>query len=143
MSRVLCVHHINLEVKDLERAKKWWLDVLGCDPLDRGPGIGVVKNQLFLGESEVHFTAKGEQAVVPPHGHPALEIRDWNEMIQHLEKLGIPYYDAPSKDQRGQARRPDGSFATFVVDSEGTTIELTHHPTGRRWARDDVNISPS
>ena len=142
MSRVLCVHHINMEVKDLERARKWWMDVLGCEPLDRGPGIGEVRNQLFLGMNEVHFAERGEAAVSLPIGHPALEIKDWDEFIQHLEDLKVPYYTTPDKTELGHNKRPDGSAATFIVDSEGNNIELTHHPIGLRWARDDVNASP-
>ena len=142
MSRVVCVHHINLEVQDLERAKKWWTDVFGLEQLDKGPGIGPVDNQLFLGMQEVHFTERGEKAVALPYGHPALEIKDMDEFLGHLDSLKIPYYADPGKSKLGEGERADASRAIFFLDSEGNTVEVVNHRLGLRWARDDVGTAP-
>ena len=142
MSRIVSVHHINLEVEDLERAKRWWMDVLGCEPLDKGPGIGVVKNQLFLGTNEVHFTERGKDAVTMPVGHMALEVKDFDSFITHIEKLNIPYFTVAGGDVPGIGPRADGSRATFIKDSEGNILELTSHSIGLRWARDDTQTAP-
>ena len=132
MSRVFGVHHINLECKDLEATKAWYREVFGLEDLDRGAGIGVVNNQLFLGESEIHFTPS-DNTVYMDQGHPAFEINDWDEMVAHLAKKGIPF----DEERGGPTSRPDGSKAAFLRDLEGNLLELTHHSVGRRWARND------
>ena len=135
MSSIVSLHHINVEVKDLERAKKWWTDVFGCEPVDRGPGIGVVANQLFIGTNEVHFSDLGEDAVALPLGHNAMEVKDFDGFIKHIEGMNIPYFTAANRATPGVSDRPDGSFATFIADSEENIIELTSHGAGLRWAK--------
>ncbi len=130
MSRIFGVHHINLECKDLEATKQWYRDIFNLEDVDRGPGIGVVQNQLHVGESELHFTVR-DDAVYMAEGHPAFEIKDWNEMIAHLVQNGIGF------ERGGPTYRPDGSTAAFIRDLEGNLLEIVHHPTGRRWARDN------
>ena len=95
-----------------------------------GPGIGVVNNQLHVGESELHFTVRDEPAYME-EGHPAFEIRDWKEMIAHLVQNGVQF------ERGGPTYRPDGSTAAFFRDLEGNLLEIVNHPTGRRWARDN------
>ena len=129
MSRIYGVHHVNLECKDLEATKAWYKDLFDLEDLDRGPGIGIVKNQLFIGENELHFTVRDEP-VYQAEAHPAFEIKNWDEMISRIVQKGISF------ERGGPAVRPDGSQATFIRDLEGNLLELTYHPVGRRWARE-------
>ena len=130
MSRVSGVHHVNLECKNLEATKAWYHKVFGLEQVDRGPGVGVVDNQLYLGENELHF-AVSDNPNYMLRGHPAFEIKDWDGMMAHLAELGIPF-----EEGRGPTPRPDDSVAAFIRDLEGNLVEMTHHKTGRRWARD-------
>ena len=130
MSRVYGVHHVNLECRDLEATKAWYRDIFGLEDLDRGPGIGIVNNQLFLGENEIHFT-QSDNPGYQNQAHPAFEIKDWDEMIAHLVKKGVEF------ERGAPATRPDGSSACFVRDLEGNLLEMTNHPAGRRWAREN------
>ncbi len=130
MSRIYGVHHVNLECRDLEATKQWYRDIFELEDLDRGPGIGVVQNQLFIGENELHFSVS-DNPVYQNQAHPAFEVKDWNGMIAQLVTKGIAF------ERGGPAIRPDGSSAAFVRDLEGNLLEIVHHPTGRRWARDN------
>ena len=129
MSRVFGVHHVNLECRDLQATKQWYQTIFDLEQVDRGPGIGVVDNQLFLGENEIHFTAS-DNPVYTNQGHPAFEIKDWDGLISHMVMQGVEW------ERGGPTQRPDGSVAAFLRDLEGNLLEVVHHPTGRRWGRD-------
>ena len=51
--------------------------------------------------------------------HIALEITDRSEVVEHLEKVGIPITET--------VKLPDGTVFFFVRDPDGNVIEL-HQP---------------
>ena len=65
-----------------------------------------------------------------------MEINDWDEMIENLDQLGIPY--SHMQRRLGEAdtkatwntRDYTGNYYTYIRDPDGNTIELVHHPLG-------------
>ena len=135
MSRVTTVHHVNVQISDRERTREWYEKVLGAEFLDRGPTLNRGQLQLRLGNAEVH-TNETPNPVQVPVAHFAAEIHDWDEMIAHLDKLGIPYSRAPRSASAGQKesswgrRDYTGNHYTYIHDPDGNLIELVHHPLG-------------
>jgi catechol 2,3-dioxygenase-like lactoylglutathione lyase family enzyme len=134
MSRVTLVHHINIQISDRERTRAWYENVLGAEFLDRGPELNKRQLQLRIGNAEIHTTDTANPAPVPSN-HFAVEIRDWDEMIAHLDKLGIRYSRAPgaSTKETGSSygrREYSGGYYTYIHDPDGNMIELVHHPLG-------------
>ena len=95
MSRVSTIHHVNLQISDRAQTRDWYEKVLGAEFLDRSPALNKGQLQLRLGNAEIH-TNDTKEPVRVPGVHFAVEIDDWDEMIAHLDNLGIFY----SKVQR-------------------------------------------
>jgi catechol 2,3-dioxygenase-like lactoylglutathione lyase family enzyme len=133
MSRVTLIQHINLQISNRERTREWYEKVLGAEFLDRGPELNKRQLQLRIGSAEIHTTDVTE-AVRVPSVHFAVEIPDWEEMIAHLDELGVPYGTTPgvSKERGssyGRREYSDGYYA-YIHDPDGNMIELVHHPLG-------------
>ena len=135
MSRVTMIHHINIQISDRERTREWYEKVLGAEFLDRGPALNRGQLQLRLGNAELH-TNDTPNPVQVPAVHFAAEIKDWDEMIAHLDSLGVPYSRTPrsapgaDKDSTWGSRDYTGNHYTYIRDPDGNMIELVHHPLG-------------
>ena len=135
MSRVTLIQHINIQVSDRERTRRWYEEVLGAEYLDRGPELNQRQLQLRIGNGEIHTTDSRNPTPVPSV-HFAVEIDDWDEMIANLDTLGVPYTTTPGRrNQEGAAsswgqRDYSGGCYTYVHDPDGNMIELVQHPMG-------------
>jgi catechol 2,3-dioxygenase-like lactoylglutathione lyase family enzyme len=132
MSRVTLIQHINIQISDRQRTREWYEQVLGAEFLDRGPELNKRQLQLRIGSAEIHTTDTADPVRVPSV-HFAVEIRDWDEMIAHLNELGVPYSRAPrgSSGESGSSygrREYSGGYYTYIHDPDGNMIELVHHP---------------
>jgi catechol 2,3-dioxygenase-like lactoylglutathione lyase family enzyme len=134
MSKVTLIQHINIQISNRERTREWYEKVLGAEFLDRGPELNKRQLQLRIGSAEIHTTDTADPVRVPSV-HFAVEIRDWDEMIANLDKLGVPYHSAPavktSESGSSYGRREySGGYSTYIHDPDGNRIELVHHPLG-------------
>jgi catechol 2,3-dioxygenase-like lactoylglutathione lyase family enzyme len=133
MSRVTLIQHINIQISNRERTREWYEKVLGAEFLDRGPELNNRQLQLRLGSAEIHTTDIADPVRVPSV-HFAVEIPDWEEMIAHLDALGVPYSPTPGNArERGSSygrREYSGGYYTYIHDPDGNMIELVHHPLG-------------
>ncbi len=135
MSRVTMIHHINIQISDRERTREWYEKVLGAEFLDRGPALNRGQLQLRLGNAELH-TNDTPNPVQVAAVHFAAEIKDWYEMIDHLDSHAVPYSrtprSAPVADRESSwgSRDYTGNHYTYIRDPDGNMIELVHHPLG-------------
>ena len=116
MSRVTMIHHINIQVSDREKTREWYEKVLGAEFLDRGPTLNRQQLQFRIGNAEVH-TNDTPNPVQVAAVHFAAEIADWDELIAHLDGLGIPYSMA--------LRRPPGSKSSLPGDAGNIRETIT------------------
>jgi len=85
----------------------------------------------------MHFT-ETDDPTIPLRAHFAVEVEDWDEMLRHLEVLGITYSRAGQgaaprrpEDNQSWGRRDDtGEHYTYIRDPDGNLIELVYHPLG-------------
>ena len=135
MSRVTMIHHVNIQISYRERTREWYERVLGAEFLDRGPALNRGQLQLRLGNAEIH-TNDTPNPVQVPAVHFAAEIKDWDEMIAHLDSLDILYSRSPRSSPGAEVesswgrRDYTGNHYTYIRDPDGNTIELVHHPLG-------------
>lgn len=129
MFEVLGIDHVVLRVSDMERALRFYVDVLGC-PLEREvTEFGLF--QLRAGRSLIDLVdvagPLGKSGGPPPSGSGAnmdhfcirIEPFNENEIRQHLEFHGI---DCGKIEYRYGA---DGDGpAIYIKDPEGNTVEL-------------------
>ena len=130
MKQITGINHVGLRVRDLETSRAFYeklrfefiVGPIGPEPVavmlhPSGVNInfilnaseGASKENLLMDVPEKHtgFT------------HIALEITDRSEVVEHLEKVGIPITET--------VELPDGTVFFFVRDPDGNVIEL-HQP---------------
>jgi glyoxylase I family protein len=110
------VHHVSVNVDDLDAAVSFYTGPLGLVRREDRPDLGVDGAWLDAGDQQVHLIV----APVPPDRgqHFALAVADLDDTVADLRSRGLQVGD-PSPVGRGRQ--------AFVHDPAGNTIEL-HQP---------------
>jgi catechol 2,3-dioxygenase-like lactoylglutathione lyase family enzyme len=117
-------HHIHVSTPNQETLRAWYLKVFGAREGMRGQFPAA-----FIPGAEVDFR-KAQQAEAPTKGrsldHIGFEVKGLEAFCKQLQAAGItlemPYREMPQLD---------GLKIAFLVDPEGTRIELTEGLAGR------------
>ena len=111
--RPLAVHHVSINVADVEAALSFYTDVLGLEARTDRPDFAFGGAWLDAGGQQVHLI-EGE----PPPGlgqHFALLVEDLEATVAELRGRGVEVSDP----------RPVGrSRQAFLTDPSGNRIEL-------------------
>jgi glyoxylase I family protein len=110
------VHHVSINVSDVDAATRFYVDVLGLTERDDRPDFGFGGAWLDAGSQQVHLI----EADVPTGlgQHFALRVADLAAAVADLRSCDVPVSD-PS---------PVGtSLQAFVTDPSGNLVEL-HQP---------------
>ena len=138
MSKITMIHHINIQITDRQRTREWYETVLGAQFLDRGPKLNERQLQLRIGTAEIH-TSDTPEVIDVPRVHFAIEVGNWDEMLSHLDSVGVDYSRTaggsfgPSTggdDPRQGHREDTNEHYTYLSDPDGNLIELVYHPLG-------------
>ena len=109
----LAVHHVSINVDDVDAAIAFYTDVLGLSRRDDRPDFGFGGAWLDAGGQQVHLI---EGDVPAGHGeHFALLVGDLNATIAELRGRGIKVSDSMGIGTSLQA---------FLHDPDGNLIEL-------------------
>ena len=120
--RVGGLDHLVLRVSDMERAIKFYGDVLGCQVERRLSEIGLV--QLRAGTSMIDLVPRGSEPALAAGrnvDHYAVRIAafDFDALKAHLERHGV---------EVGEAQRRYGAEgygpSLYITDPDGNTVEL-------------------
>lgn len=125
--RVETLDHVTLVVEDLERSRRFYVDVLGMDEVER-PGFSFPGSWFQAGDTQIHLILQhsesgptGQPAGVREkssrHHHFAFRVDDARAAARRLEELGVPFVARPKQ-------RPDGYIQVFVTDPDGHIVEL-------------------
>ena len=120
----IAFHHIHIASPDPEKARAWYLKTFGAREGMRGQF-----QAAFIPGGEVDFR-KAEQAPAPTKGrsldHIGFEVKGLEAFCKKLQADGVTlemaYREVPQLD---------GLKIAFLVDPEGTRIELTEGLAGR------------
>ena len=109
------VHHVSLNVADLEAAFAFYTEILDMPVLPR-PDFGFPGAWLDAGEQQIHLIeAEGFEA--PMGQHVAFQVDDIAATIDELENLGV---------EVSQPNEIDGvCIQAFFSDPTGNLIEIT------------------
>lgn len=124
---VKTIDHITLVVKDLDKASRFYRDVLGMRPVDR-PAFSFPGAWFQAGDTQIHMNVAGEEAGEPGIRvigarsasrafHFAFEVDDCDAAGEELAGHGIKIEIAPRD-------RPDGARQMYVRDPDGHLVEL-------------------
>jgi len=107
------VHHVSINVTDVDQAVRFYIDVLGLAGREDRPELGVQGAWLDAGGQQVHLI-EGE----PPPGrgqHFALLVDDLDRVVGELRSGGVKVSDPSPVGTSRQA---------FLSDPAGNLIEL-------------------
>ena len=116
------VHHISFAVKDLERSRAFYKDLLGLTRIPR-PDFGIPGYWLRAGNTEVHLiatppgldTGRGPDKLSPLANHQAFAITDYAAARDAFCAHGIEVMEmAPDRGQFW-VRDPDANILEFIV----------------------------
>ena len=123
LSTAVAMHHIHLATPDPEKQRAWYVKTFGARAGTRGNFLAA-----FIPGGEVD-TRKAQSPQAPTKGrsldHIGFEVRNLEAFCKQLSadgvKLELPYRDVPAI----------GLKIAFLVDPEGTRIELTEGLAGK------------
>ena len=124
------LHHVSLSVTDLERAKRFYGDVLGLPELERPP-FDFPGAWYALGDRQLHLiahthprTLRGTTEVDSRDGHLALRVADFDAALERLRGHGILI-----KESRANITQWS---QLYITDPDGNVIELNVARADRR-----------
>ena len=126
--RAKTIDHVTLVVKDLERSRQFYAEVLGMAPSPR-PAFPFPGLWFEAGGTWIHMNVEGPEAgpagMVPFEGsspsrgfHIALSVDDCDAAADQLRAMGIPIVTGPRS-------RPDGARQLYIYDPDNYLIEIT------------------
>jgi catechol 2,3-dioxygenase-like lactoylglutathione lyase family enzyme/uncharacterized protein YunC (DUF1805 family) len=129
--RVKSIDHVTLVVKDLERSRRFYVDVLGMREVPR-PAFSFAGAWFQAGATQIHlileYAGSGPAGNLLPAAqrgsrtqHLAFLVDDASAVMSHLEKSQVPVLSGPKP-------RPDGYIQLFVTDPDGHVVELRSAP---------------
>ncbi len=118
MPRVIALHHTTIVVRDLDNARWFYGQVLGLRELERTSDITRPGMWFDCNNAQLHIVVANESLPVPAQRHFALEVEDFDDTVEVLQKHGV-------RITRGPGKRGDGSNFLTCVDPEGNTLEIT------------------
>ena len=108
------VHHVSLNVGDVDAAGRFYLEVLGLEQIER-PDFGFPGLWIQAGDTQIHLIE--EQGHRAPEGqHFAFQVADIESTITELRGRGVEVSDSMDI--------PGAGTQAFLKDPSGNLIEL-------------------
>ena len=125
--------HVSFLVRDVERSRRFFTQVLGLRELPRpssikNPGAWLTNDEHsfevhLIGEAEAgrvtqtHTPYRRDEMATGHGSHPAFELENLEAAIHHLRDLNVEIVGGPRP-------RGDGVQQIFICDPDGHLIEL-------------------
>jgi catechol 2,3-dioxygenase-like lactoylglutathione lyase family enzyme len=116
----VAIHHVALDVDDLDAALRFYVDGMGFTQLRR-PDFGFPGAWLDTGSHQVHLVEVPGPMPANGGAHFALRVEDRDAAVEELRAKGIKVDPVPET--------PGAGRQAFLVDPSGNLIEL-NQPTG-------------
>src|SRR3954452_1343210 len=111
--RPLGVHHVSINVDDVDAARRFYVDVLGLTERDDRPDFGFGGAWLDAGGQQVHLIEAAPPADAGQHF--AVLVADLDATVAELRSRGVEVSDPKPVATNHQA---------FTHDPAGNTVEL-------------------
>ena len=122
MIAIRSLHHVAVTVTDIERAKRFYGEVLGLREISRPPfdfggaWYDAGGQQLHLIVHPPTLTMRRTRSIDSRDGHLALQVASYDEALAHLRAHGVEMLDRPDN------LTPWAQI--YVTDPDGNVIEL-------------------
>lgn len=116
------LHYVSLAVAELERAKRFYGEVLGLEEIER-PAFPFPGAWYRIGGRQLHLivrggarTLRGTREPDSRDGHVALRVRSYRAALERLRAQGVPLVEKPVNATPWPQ--------IFLTDPDGNVIEL-------------------
>lgn len=118
-----------IAASDIERARKWYADTFGFEPVDEGTGGSALYKldngtMMLLYPSEFAGTNQATTA--------GILVDDFNEAAEQIRSKGVEFLDVDLAEgmstDHGVVTTDEGHKSAWMKDSEGNIIAITEDP---------------
>lgn len=119
------IHHVSLQVTDIEKAKHFYGEVLGFEESPDRPDFGFPGAWYQIGRTQVHLivhtegrTLRGTTEIDSRDGHLAIRVNDIEAFINRMNQHGVEMLNKPdNKTEWHQVyiSDPDGNLIEFNI----------------------------
>jgi catechol 2,3-dioxygenase-like lactoylglutathione lyase family enzyme len=117
------LHHVSLEVRhdQVEDCARFWT-LLGFERVEPPPTLVHRAAWMQGGPTQIHLLY-ADEPTIPPEGHTAVVVDDYDRVLEELERAGFP----PER-----RREHWGAARSVVQDPAGHRVEvMASAPAGR------------
>ena len=133
--------HVNVFVRDVERSKKWYEDVLGLHTYEYRPGWAAFMSADREQSHEVALMQLGPQAPLQQKGQVGLNHMAWR--LGSLDDLKEFYHDIKEKNVPISRVADHGiSLGIYLRDPDGNGVEVYYEIPRAEWPREDHVFAP-
>ncbi|MCX6622906.1 MAG: VOC family protein [Acidobacteria bacterium] len=130
--RIESIHHVSLNVTDLERSKNFYREILGLEEIPR-PAFGFPGAWFAAGGAQqVHLivhsgaTFRGEKGIDPKDNHFAVRVSSYSATVEFLRSQGYRE-DADALDLKHMRLQPHATAGfpqIYILDPDRHVIEI-------------------
>ena len=124
--------HVNIFVRNAEKAREWYEDLLGLHTQGFTPGRAAFMSADVGNSHEVALTEVGENAAGPQAGQVGLNHMAW--YMNSVEDLAELYNRVKEKKIKIERVSDHGhAIGIYIRDPDGNGIELSYEMPAEEW----------
>ncbi|MBO0711402.1 MAG: VOC family protein [Acetobacteraceae bacterium] len=128
--------HVNIYVRDVERARQWYEDVLGLHTYEYRPGWAAFLSADLDQSHEVALMELGGDAPAAVGKQVGLNHMAW--MMENLDDLTEAYFRLKKKGVAIERVVDHGiSLGIYVRDPDGNGVEISYELPREQWPRQE------
>ena len=128
--------HVNLYVRNAERSRQWYEDVLGLHTYDFRPGLAVFMSADIDKSHEVALMQVGDDAPLQQKGQVGLNHLAF--MMESLDDLKEAYLRLKEKNVKIDRVADHGvSLGIYFRDPDGNGLEISYELPRQQWPREE------
>ena len=128
--------HVNIYVRNAERSRNWYGDLLGLHTQGFTPGRAAFMSADLGNSHEIALLEVGEDAPGPQRGQVGLNHMAWYmESLADLEEI---YYRIKEKNVEIERISDHGhAIGIYIRDPDGNGIEISYEMPSSEWGHDE------
>ena len=128
--------HVNIFVRNAEKAREWYEDLLGLHTYGFTPGRAAFMSADLGNSHDIALTEVGESAAGPMAGQVGLNHMAW--YMHSLDDLKELYYRVKDRGIEIDRVSDHGhAIGIYIRDPDGNGIELSYEMPAEQWGRDE------
>ena len=134
--RPMYLGHVNIFVRNVERSRQWYADVLGLHTYGHRPGRAAFLGADLEQSHEIALVQVGDDAPGPQKGQVGLNHLAW--MVPSLDDLKEAYQRLKDKGVPIERVTDHGvSIGVYFRDPDGNGLEVSYELPRSEWPRQE------